>query len=149
MDDTVLVGVLQRAADLPGNLERDLERKLALPCDPLAERLAFGKGHDVVEQAAGLAGVVQRKDVRVLESGGDLDLAEEPVAAERGRQLGLEHLDGDTTTVLQVLGQEDDCHAALAQGPFDAVPIAERCRELLEKIHAPPRGVRDNVPRAG
>ena len=126
MDDAVLVGVLQGAADFAGDLERGVERKLLFPREPLPERLALGERHHVVEQAAGLPRVVQRENVGVLEGGGDLDLAEEPVAAEDGRQLGLEHLDGDAAVVLQVLGEKDDRHPALAELALDAVAVAER-----------------------
>ena len=135
MDDAVLVGVLQGAADFAGDLERGVERELLLPREPLPERLALGERHDVVEQAAGLSRVVQREDVGVLEGRGDLDLAEEPLAAEHGRQLGLEQLDGDGAAVLQVLGEEDDRHPAVAELPLDPVSIAERRPELLEEVH--------------
>ena len=74
----------------------------------------------------------------MLQRRGDLDLAEEPVAAEHGRQLGLEHLDGDLPAVLQVLGEEHDRHPAVAELPLDAVPIAERRPELLEEVHGCP-----------
>ena len=54
-----------------------------------------------------------------------------------GRQLGLEQLDGDAAVVLQVLGEKDDGHAAVAELPLDPVSIAERRRELLEEVHGP------------
>jgi hypothetical protein len=71
--------------------------------------------------------------VGVLQRGGDLDLAEEALAAQRGGQLGLEHLEGDAPTVLEVLGEEDDRHAALAELALDAVAVADCGRELLEE----------------
>ena len=138
MDDAALVGVLQGAADLAGDLERGLQRELALPCQPLAERLALGVGHDVVEQAVGLSGIVEWEHVRVLERGGDADLAEEPLAAQHRRQLGLEHLDGDPPVVLQVLSEKHDRHPAVAELPLHAVSIAEGCRELRTEVHGPP-----------
>ena len=73
----------------------------------------------------------------MLERGGDADLAEKPLAAQHGRQLGLEHLDGDPSVVLQVLGEKHDRHPAVAELPLHAVSIAERRLELLEEIHGP------------
>jgi hypothetical protein len=35
---------------------------------------------------------VERQDVRMFETGGELDLAQEPLAADRGGQLGPEDL---------------------------------------------------------
>ena len=138
MDDPVLVGVLQGAADFAGDLERGVERKLLFPREPLPEGLALGERHDVVQQAAGLPRVIQRENVGVLECRGDLDLAEEPLAAEDGRQLGLEQLDGDAPVVLQVLGEKDDRHPTAAKLSLDPVSIAERRRELLEEFHGRP-----------
>ena len=115
-----------------------VERELPLPSEPLPERLALGERHHVVEQAAGLSRVVEREDVGMLQRRGDLDLAEEPLAAEHRRQLGLEQLDRDPPAVLQVLGEEHDRHPAVAELPLHAVPIAERRPELLEEVHGCP-----------
>ena len=73
----------------------------------------------------------------MLERRRNFDLAEEPLAAEDGRQVGLEQLDGDTSPVLQVLGEKDDRHPTVAELPLDAVAIAQRRRELLEEVHGP------------
>ena len=50
-----------------------------------------------------------------------LDLAEEALGAERGGELGAEHLDGDLAVVLQVVGEVDRGHAALAELALDPV----------------------------
>ena len=51
----------------------------------------------------------------MLQPGGDLDLAEEAIAADRGGELGPQHLDRHLPVVPQVLGQIDRGHAAAAQ----------------------------------
>ena len=92
---------------------------------PVAQRLALDVGHHVVEEAVGVAGVEHAEDVGMLEPGGDLDLAGEPVGAERGGQLGAQHLDRHLAVVLQVLGEVDGGHAALAELALDAVAVGE------------------------
>ena len=62
----------------------------------------------------------------MLELGGDLDLAGEPLAAERGGELGAEDLHGDLAVVLEVLGEVDGGHAAGAELALDAVAVGER-----------------------
>ena len=94
--------------------------------EAVAERLARDERHDVVEEAVGLAGIDQAQDVRMLQAGGDLDLGEEAIAADDGAQLGMEDLDGDLAAVLQVFGEIDRGHAALAQLALDAVAVAQR-----------------------
>ena len=89
------VGVGERLGDVAEEPHRVGDRQLAAPGQPVAERLALDVRHDVVEEAVGLARVEQRQDVGVLQAGGDLDLADEPLRAQRGRELGAEHLDRD------------------------------------------------------
>jgi hypothetical protein len=108
------MGVVESGADFAGDLQRGVERKLPLPCQPLPEGLALGVWHDVVEEAGSLARVVEREDVGMLECRGDPDLAEEPLAAEHGRQLRPEHFDRDPPVVLQVLGEKHYRHPAVA-----------------------------------
>jgi hypothetical protein len=69
-------------------------------------------GHDVVEPAVDVARVVQRKDVRMLQPGGDVDLAEKPFATDRRPDLGVEDFDRHRSVVLMVLGQVDRGHPA-------------------------------------
>ena len=67
--------------------------------------------------------VVQREDVRVLELGGDLDLAEEPFRAENSGQLGPQYLDRHLTVVFQILGEVDGSHAAGTHFFFNGVAV--------------------------
>ena len=61
----------------------------------------------------------------MLQVGGDLDLREEPLGAEHGAELRLEHLDRDLAIVLEVVGEIDRGHAALAELPLDAVAVGK------------------------
>ena len=61
----------------------------------------------------------------MLQVGGDLDLGEEPLGAEHGGELGLEDLDGDLAVVLEVVGEIDRRHAALAELALDAVAVGQ------------------------
>ena len=64
--------------------------------------------------------------------------------ADDGAQLRVEHLDGDLAAVLQVFGEIDRGHAALAELALEAVAVAERGGEAgIDHRHgvatAPPR----------
>jgi len=63
--------------------------------------------------------------VGVLEPGRGLDLGKEALAPERGREVGVEHLDGDLAIMANVVRQVHGRHAALAQLPLDAVAVLE------------------------
>ena len=56
------------------------------------------------------------------------DLAEEPLAAERGAELGVQDLDGDVAVVPEVVREVDRGHAAGAELALDAVAVGERGR---------------------
>ena len=98
------------------------------------QRLALDERHDVVEDAVGLARVVEAEDVGVLEVGGEPDLAEEPVGADGGGELGPQGLDGDLAAVAQVFREVDRGHAAFADQALDLVAVAERGAKLLENV---------------
>ena len=124
----------ERVGDLDQDADRLVHRELAL-----RERGGRGGspvhvGHDVVEEAVGLAGVEQRQDVRVLQPGGDADLAGEALGAEGRGELGAEHLDGDLAVVLQVVGEVDGGHAALAELALDPVGGAEGTLKLVAQV---------------
>ena len=83
---------------------------------------------------AGLPRVEHGHDVRVLQPGGELDLAQEPLGAERCGELRMEHLERDRPVVLQVLGQVDGRHAAAAELAVERVAVGEGGLELRAEL---------------
>ena len=71
----------------------------------------------------------------VLQAGGRLDLGKEALAADDGAQLGAQDLDRDLAGVLEVLGEVDGGHAALAELTLEAIAIGEGDREALLGRH--------------
>ena len=125
MDHAGPVGRRERLGDLAQQPHRLGHRQLAAAGQAVAQGLALDVGHHVVEEAVGVAGVEQAQDVGMLQPGGDLDLAGEPLGAERGGQLGAQDLHRHLAVVLQVLGEVDRGHAALAELALDAVAVGE------------------------
>ena len=82
VDDPIAVGVAQRVGDLAGDPERVVERELLLASEPPSERFPLHVGHDVVEEAARLARVVDRQNVGMGQTRRGLDLAQEPPGAD-------------------------------------------------------------------
>ena len=90
---------------------------------PPPQRLALDVGHHVVEQAVGLAGVVQWQHVRMdswrrSRSRGGSD------RPHRAADLGVQHLDGHLAPVLAILREEDLRHAAAGDLRFHLVAFA-------------------------
>ena len=72
------------------------------------------------------------------ELGGDLDLAEESLGAERGGQIGTENLERDSAVVLEVVGEIHHGHPAPTQFPLDDVAVGEGGRKPLQQVgHRP------------
>jgi hypothetical protein len=63
--------------------------------------------------------------VRVLQLRREADLGEEALAADHGTELGMQHLDGDLALVLEVLGEVDGGHPALAELALEPVAVGE------------------------
>ena len=62
------------------------------------------------------------------------DLAEEPLGADRGGDLRVEHLDRDLPLVAAVAREVDERHAPAAELPLDDVAVAEDLLDLIEEI---------------
>ncbi len=102
--------------------------------EPVAETLALDVRHGEPELARGLARVVDRQDVRVLQPGGELDLALEALGAQRAREIGVQHLERDRPVVPQVLGEEDGGHAAPPELALEPVAIRQAACKLLAQV---------------
>ena len=127
MHDPVPVREAERREDLARVLDGDVDRCGAAADDQLLERAAVEELHRDVVGVLGLAAVVDRDDVRMVERGGVLCLAAEPldelvvvpVAA-------VEDLDGDPAAELLILGEVDVGHPAGAELALDAVAPVEK-----------------------
>ena len=60
--------------------------------------------------------------------------AQEPLAAERRAEVGVQDLDGDVAVVLEVVREIDGRHAAGAELALDAVAIGERRSQAREDV---------------
>jgi hypothetical protein len=119
--DPVLMGVVEPARGLGRDPERVVDRELPLPPEPVAQRLSLDVRHGEPELPAGLAGVMDGQDVRMLQPGGQPDLPLEPLGAQRRGQLGQEDFQRDRPVVPEVLGQVDRGHAPAAELALDRV----------------------------
>jgi hypothetical protein len=72
--------------------------------------------------------------VRVLELGGDPDLAQKPLGADRGGDLRIEHLDGDLPLVAAVSREVDERHTPASDLPLDDVTVAKDLLDLVEEF---------------
>ena len=86
----------------------------------------------------------------MLQPGGDADLALEPLGAERGGELGMEHLERDRAVVAEVLGEVHRGHAAAPQLALEPVSVAEGGLERGAEIsHWSSQGSWTLVPDGG
>ena len=142
----VLVRIGQRIghfADDPGCL---VDRQRPGLCQSVAERLALHERHHVKEDVVGAARIVEGEDVGVVQPRGDLDLAEEALGTERGRQLRAQHLHGHLAVVLGVLGEIHGRHAAGAELAGDPVPAGQRGGEAIDRMGHSRENIRPGRP---
>jgi hypothetical protein len=74
---------------------------------------------------AGVAGVVEREDVRVAKLRSELYLSKEAVAAERFGEFRSQHLERDIPVVPQIVREVYGRHAANAELALDRVAAGE------------------------
>ena len=101
---------------------------------PVAQRLPVDERHDVIQQAVRRPRVDQGEDVRMLELRRDGDLAQEPVGADGGGEIGVQNLDRDRTVVPQVAREVHHRHPAVADLALHVVPARECRAKPLERV---------------
>ncbi len=123
VDDARGVGRHQRREKLSGDGRHLLGRQLAVPLDPLGERLAVEKFHDHEAVAVGQRPEVEHlEDVVVADLAGGLRLPLEPADdVDVARGVGVEDLDGHTAADEDVLPLVHGPHAAGPDETGDAV----------------------------
>ena len=89
--------------------------------------------HDVITQPVLGARIEQRQDIGVLQLGGDLDFTKESLRRERGRDFGLQQLDGHVPAMPQVLGEEDRRHGSAPELPLDGIAALEHRLESCDQ----------------
>ena len=135
MDDAVVVGVVERAADLAAVLGDLLEGEHALRrLQDVRQALAGQELHGEEGRVAFLADVEDGDDVGMRERARRLELALEPglQLVELGlleAGLGPHHLDRDLPSDDRILGQVHHSHAAAAERSNHAEP-AEGLRRV-------------------
>ena len=112
-------------------LYRAATGQLPFPGKALAQRLCLEIGHHIIQQPVGFIRVVQRQDVRMVETGRGLNLAQESGSPKLRGQLGQEHFQGNRALILQVLGEEDLRHPPVPHFPLDLVTASERCGQTF------------------
>ena len=89
MNDALRMRVAERVVHLEGERDGVVDGQHSFPIDAIAQRLALHEGHDIVQEVAGHAGVMQPEDVRVLQLGGKPNLALEAARPRRPTFRGL------------------------------------------------------------
>ena len=74
--------------------------------------------------------------LRVLQIGGDANLAQESLDAEHGAELGVEHLERDETVVLEITREVHRGHAAATELALDRVAARQCVAEGCGHVHA-------------
>jgi hypothetical protein len=130
--DAVVVRVLEGQRGLSRDPDGLLERQLMLTPDPIAQALPFDERHREPQLTARrLTGIVDGKDVRVLETGRELDLTRESFSAKRSAEIWAQHLERNLTLVTQIGREIDRCHPPTAELALDRVPAGKRRGEFL------------------
>jgi hypothetical protein len=77
---------------------------------------------------------VDGEDVRVLQPGGEPDLALKALGAERAGKIRMQHLERDRAVVPQVVGEEDGGHAAPPELALEGVRRGQRRLQLYPQV---------------
>jgi hypothetical protein len=117
------VRVRERVCHFARDQHRFRKREQPRAREARAQRLAIDERHDVKQEAARFARVVQWQDVRVLQVGRRANLGEKALGAECGGQVRVQHLDRDIARVLEIVREIDGGHATGAEFTLKEIAI--------------------------
>ena len=127
MDDAALVGGLQRTGHVDDDAERDVERQTAVALEDALQILPVDELHDDEVDALVRAGVVDRRDIRVVKRGRGTSLLAEPRnELGIGCEAGTEDLHRHAAIEEVVVCPVHERHAALTEQLNQAVAAGER-----------------------
>ena len=119
VNHTALVREVERSRDIAQDPGGFAQWHRAGPEEPHAQGLTFDERHRVERQPIRFAGREDGHDVRMLQPGGQQDLAPEPLQADARSQLGCKHLHDHTSAERTLFGDEHAAHAAPAELAFE------------------------------
>jgi len=132
VDDLLAVRVIEGGRDRESVADRFVDGELVLALESLAQRLAFDVRHHVVEKSLDLSGIEERKDVRVIESRGDFDLAEKPLRPDRLGESGVKNFQRNDTLVFGVLREANGSHPTPTELAVNGVGGSEQLPDTLD-----------------
>ena len=77
---------------------------------------------------------MDREDVRVLETRGELDLAQEALGAQGVTEVGMQNLEGDRAVVTEVMRQVNRRHAPVTKLALDGIARRQALLELRTQV---------------
>jgi len=119
------VRVVQRLRHFPRDPQDIGNREHAFAHQACAQRLAAGVRHDIPEPPGGVPRIEDGYDVRMDQNGNQVDLALEPLEAERGPELEIEHLQGDVPFLPEIACEVYGRHAATPELTLEHVAVAK------------------------
>jgi hypothetical protein len=122
---TLPVSEVQRTRNFARDPNGVIQDELALARDSCAQGFTWHKRHDLGEGVAYLAGVEDRKNVRVREMARDLDLTPKSLVAHGSRQVLMKDFDRDLPILTDVPRQIHSRHPATPDLAFDLVAGGE------------------------
>jgi hypothetical protein len=128
--DAIAMSMVERTGYFPRETQCFVQRKLPLAPESIAQRLAARVRHYIVEESISLSRIMERHDVRMLQTGGGSDFAKEAFGSYSGRDFLAQHFDCNRPVMLAVLRAKNRCHSPAADFAFEVVTIAENLRHL-------------------
>src|SRR5262245_9074368 len=128
MNYTLPVRLIQRRADLSDNLGGYGLRRPAMSVDETTQTHSFGQLHDLIVQAfSGNTEVVNRNDVRMLQTEGSLRLTTEAFDGLRiNHSIKVKDFDRHPVADLQTAGAINSPHSTSAEFGLEVVLLIQR-----------------------
>jgi hypothetical protein len=133
MDDPVAVSIVERMSGFHRDADGFLYRQLMFSTQPLAQRFTLDIGHGIPQVSCGLARVVHREDVRMLQLRRELNFSLKALGAHRSAQLQVQDLERSCGGEVQVMGKKNTTAIPPWPSSLDPVTVGKAGFQLQAK----------------
>jgi hypothetical protein len=132
--DPESVSIPQGICDFFRNPKRIGERELRLPPESVAERLTFHEGHAVPELPLRGSGIVNGKDMGMLEASREPNLPFKALGPKTCCQVRAEHFQSNMSIVAEIMGKVDGSHSPAPKLTLEDIAVCQASGETLWEI---------------
>ena len=135
MDDAAAMRIVQRGGRVLNDAHGFANRQLAVTRHPRPDCFAFNVRHHIEHEAVCGSGIVEQKDIGVLQVRCGANLGQETFGTEYDAKFRMQHVECNASLVLEIVGKIHRGHSAVTDLAYQMVPTRQCFIQCCNHVH--------------